>query len=59
MKGLTNLIELRLSFTQVSNAGLVQLEGLRNLRQLWIGKSQVNHAGIAKLGRALPGLRIE
>ncbi|MSR77457.1 MAG: hypothetical protein EXS63_04440 [Candidatus Omnitrophica bacterium] len=49
LKGLTNLTELYLGGTKVSNAGLEHLKGLRNLTVLWLNDTQVSDAGLAHL----------
>jgi hypothetical protein len=56
LKGLTNLSDLDLHGTQVTDAGLVQLT---NLETLGIGGTRVTDAGMNELKWALPGLRIQ
>ena len=43
--------ELNLSYTQVSDAGLVHLRGLTNLSELNLGFTQVSDAGLVHLAR--------
>ncbi len=49
LKGLTNLEELRLEHTQVTDAGLVHLKGLSNLRGLNLWATQLTDAGLVHL----------
>ena len=67
--GLTELEEISLGDTEVSDVGLESLAGLKNLRRIDLGHSlifeggvsgvRVSEAGLAKLKRALPECRIE
>ena len=54
LKGLTNLKELRLNATQVTDAGLVHLKGLTKLEERYLSGTQVTDAGVAELKKALP-----
>ncbi len=58
VKGLTNLKDLRLSRTQVTDAGLVHLKGLTKLEWLHLDGTKVTDAGVQKLQKALPGCKI-
>ena len=59
MKGLTNLRDLRLPRTQVTDAGLEHLKGLTNLEQLWLHETKVTQAGVSKLRESLPRCRVK
>jgi Leucine-rich repeat (LRR) protein len=49
LKGLTNLSNLNLDNTKVTNAGLVHLTGLTNLSSLNLRSTHVTDAGLAHL----------
>jgi Leucine-rich repeat (LRR) protein len=49
LQGLTNLRQLDLTYTQITDAGLVQLVGLTNLEVLELTRTQVTDAGLARL----------
>lgn len=49
---------VRLSRTQVTDAGLVHLRGLTSLRVLLFEDTEVTDAGVAELQRALPNVEI-
>jgi hypothetical protein len=51
---MSQLEELYLDGTDVTDAGLLQLKGLNRLEVLFIGRTQVTDAGIEKLQSALP-----
>jgi hypothetical protein len=53
----TNLSELDLSDTQVSDAGLAHLKGLTSLSGIDLRSTWVSDAGAKELKRALPGLK--
>jgi internalin A len=57
-KGLSNLSQLCLGGTQVTDAGLVHLTSLTRLSQLYLVNTQVTDAGIKELKRAVPSLAI-
>ena len=48
------VVELALSSTQITDAGLVHLKGLTELTSLGLSSTQVTDAGIAELKKALP-----
>jgi len=50
---------LWLDDTQVTDAGLANLEGLAGLEFLWLYDTQVTDAGVADLKKALPNVYIE
>ncbi len=52
------VIELRLSYTKITDAGLVHLKGLTNLKTLWLFSTKVTDAGVKKLQAALPKCKI-
>jgi Leucine-rich repeat (LRR) protein len=58
LKGLTNLKELDLTSTKVTDAGLVHLKGLTNLRHLVLEDTQVTDAGLAAMQQTLPTCEI-
>ncbi len=49
LKGLTNLTDLWLDYTQITDAGLVHLEGLTNLEELFLHGTQIGDAGLVHL----------
>ncbi len=49
LKGLTNLKELWLDDTQVTDAGLIHLKGMTSLRALWLNGTQVTDDGLVHL----------
>ena len=57
--GMTNLSELSLSRTQVSDAGLKHLGGLTNLRSLYLNNTQVTEKGVKELQKSIPNCDIE
>lgn len=59
LKGLTNLVNLYLSSTQVSDAGLEHLKGLTNLVRLELKMTNVTATGIVDLQKALPNCKID
>ena len=59
LRELPNLKILSLRNTQVSDAGLEQLEGLTNLKLLYLNDTQVTPEGVKKLQEALPNCKIE
>jgi hypothetical protein len=59
MKGLTELQQLTLAHTQVTDSGLAHLKGMDRLRLLTLTHTRVTDADVAELQIALPGLRIE
>ena len=59
LKGLTNLQELDLAGTQVTDAGLVHLKGLTNLQELDLSYTQVTEGGVQEQRQALPNCNIQ
>ena len=57
-EGLTNLTELDLVGTQVTDAGLVLLKGFTNLKNLGLSNTKITRGEIAELQKALPNCRI-
>jgi hypothetical protein len=55
---LTDLEELVLSGTQVTDGGLQHLKGMTRLKRVSLGRTRVTEAGIADLQQALPGLTV-
>jgi hypothetical protein len=55
---LRRLEELKLSSSEVTDAGLKHLMGLTALKKLELGSTQVTDAGVQELQRALPNLEI-
>ena len=55
----TELEELRLGGTQVSDAGLERLKGMTKLNWLELGRTQVTEAGINELQQALTNCKIQ
>ena len=58
LERLTNLKELFLTDTNVTDAGLEHLQGLTNLRYLDVSATKVTDAGVKKLQQALPNCKI-
>ncbi len=58
LAGLTELRELYLSWTEITDAGLPHLAGLTQLHELHLSDTEVTDAGVAWLRRALPGCEI-
>ena len=56
--GLTELRELWLNYTEVTDAGLAHLAGLTKLQKLSLRGTKVTDAGMAKLRKALPTCEI-
>ena len=44
---MTELWHLDVSGTQVTDAGLAQLEGMTHLVELWLSRNQITDAGLA------------
>lgn len=59
VSSLTDLKELRLNGTQVTDTGLAHLQGLKKLERLSLHSTHVTDTGVAALQRALPGLIID
>jgi Leucine-rich repeat (LRR) protein len=57
-RGLTQLRELYLTDTQVSDAGLEHLRRLTQLENLNLSNTQVTDAGVNELKKALPDVEI-
>ena len=58
LKGLSNLSQLDLDDTKITDAGLVHLKELTKLTFLTLRGTMVTDAGVNQLRQALPGLRI-
>ena len=58
LKGLTKLERLDLSYTKITDAGLVHLKGLSNLKELYLWKTKITDAGVKSLKEALPDCKI-
>ena len=58
LKGLTRLVHLHLTNTQVTDAGLVHLKDLTQLQLLSVVRTEVTDAGRQELLRAIPRLQI-
>ena len=56
--GLTNLNALGLSYTKITDAGLVHLKGLTKLETLDLFNTKITDAGVKSLKEALPDCRI-
>ena len=56
--GLTNLEYLNLYGTEITDAGLSNLEGMKKLKKLYVWQTKVTDKGIAQLRKALPGVEI-
>ena len=56
---LTNLEELVLIGTNVTDSGLAHLNGLTNLRSLLLGRTAVTDYGINELQESLPDCYID
>ena len=54
LAGLSNLTELNLWGTQITDAGLLELSELKNLTTLHIWKVQITDAGVQELKDSLP-----
>ena len=59
LKGLENLKPLDLSYTKITDTGLVHLKGLTKLEGLYLGQTKITPAGIKSLQEALPGCEIK
>ena len=60
LKGLENLKPLDLSYTKITDAGLVHLKGLGNLKELDLSYCrEITGAGFKSLQEALPGCDIK
>ena len=57
-RGLTQLVELDLSGTEVTDAGIAHLAHFRNLSHLWLENTRVTDAGVRHLQEALPNVKI-
>ena len=53
-----NVVELNLSRSKITDAGLVHLKGLTGLQTLDLGGTEVTDAGFADLKKALPNCKI-
>ena len=49
LKGLTNLTDLNLYRTQITDSGLAHLKGLTKLQHLWLTSTQITDAGLVDL----------
>jgi hypothetical protein len=58
LEGLTELQELHLTSTPVTDAGLVHLQGLSKLNRLDLSNTLVTDAGVNELQKVLPNCRI-
>ena len=58
LAGLTNLEELGLFDTQITDAGVEHLAGLTNLTSLNLRQTKITDAGFAELQKALPNCEI-
>ena len=58
LKTLTNLTELNLAGTPITNAGLAHLKGLKNLAVLNVVNTRITDAGVIDLKQANPNFRI-
>ena len=58
LTGLTNLSELDLAVTEVTDAGLTRLKGLTNLSELDLSDTRVSDVGVNELRQTLPRLKI-
>ena len=54
LKGLTNIQNLGLAHTQITDTGLEHLKGLTNLQNLNLNHTQVTDTGVRTLQDALP-----
>jgi hypothetical protein len=54
VKGLTELVELSLFKTKITDAGLEHLTGLKKLKEVELNETKVSKAGVEKLKKALP-----
>ena len=55
---MTNLTNLRLDNTHVTDAGIAQLKGLTRLEKLSLRGTRVTDVGVADLKRSLAGVSI-
>ena len=58
LKGLTQLGDLRLHFTKITDVGLMHLKGLKNLEKLVLTETNVTDAEVEKLQQALPKCQV-
>jgi Leucine-rich repeat (LRR) protein len=58
IRNLTELNDLWLAGSPVTDVGLRNLKGLAKLKELYIGDTEVTDAGVAELRIALPRLKI-
>jgi hypothetical protein len=58
LNGTTNLGELDLGATRLTNGGLEHLQGLANLRMLVLTSTPVTDEGVKEFERALPNCRV-
>ena len=58
LAGLPNLEYLNLYGTKITDKSLDQLTGRKHLRRLFVWQTEVTDAGVARLGKALPELKI-
>jgi hypothetical protein len=56
LAGLASLDELSLGGTDISDAGLKQLQRCRKLTSVYLEMTQVTESGVAALRKALPGI---
>jgi internalin A len=59
LKELTQLRELFLNQTQLTDSELASLKELTQLKALWLTDTKVTDTGVANLQKALPKSRIE
>ncbi len=59
LKVLTNLKELNLFETEITDEGLVHLKGLTKLETLNLGYTKITDAGVKSLQKSLPGCKIK
>ncbi len=57
-EAMTNLLDLNLGPTSVTDAGLVHLRGLKNLRGIQFSLGRISDGAIAKLKRERPKLQV-
>ncbi|MEN6496052.1 MAG: hypothetical protein ABFD16_17360, partial [Thermoguttaceae bacterium] len=57
LKGLTNLRDLWLNSTKITDAGLEHIQGLTRLEKVMLHNTRVTNAGVERL-MGLPQLRI-
>jgi hypothetical protein len=58
LRGWTHLVDLDLSFTQVSDGGLEHIQSLTGLRVLDLQGTKVTDEGVQRFTAALPGCTI-